>query len=128
MARSIRVRGKQHLPGGGFNSNGNPRQGKIQVWGKIEVTDYRHGGETLTPADLGLRTIEWLDIKFDNAVGGASGGNYREAKYSYVDQQFYLLESQGGVAVGPLREIANTADPRLSFLAAGDTIDDVELI
>lgn len=120
MARSIRVRGKQHLPGGGFNSNGSPRQGKIQVWGKIEVTNYQHGGENLTPADLGLRTIEWLDIKFDNAVGGNSGSNHRDAYYSHADQQFYLLQDRV--------QISGSADPRLSFLAAGDTIDDVELI
>lgn len=121
MARSIRVRGKQHLPGGGFNSNGQPKQGKIQVWGKIEVTNYSRGGESLAPSDLGLRTIEWLDIKFDNAVGGNDPGNQRrDAIYSHVDQQFYLLESGN--------ELAATADPRLSFLAAGDTIDDVELI
>jgi len=126
MSRSIRVRGKQHLPGGGFNSNGNPRQGKIQVWGKIEVTNYQRGGESLTPADLGLRTIEWIDIKFADAIASSSGSRSRVAPYSNATQQFYALEATG--TNGQFRELAATEDPSLFFLAAGDTIDDVELI
>jgi len=120
MSSSFRIRGRQHLPGGGHNSNGSPRQGKVQVWGKINVTNYTHGGESLTPADVGLTTIEWIDIKFDNAVGGNSGGQQRDAYYSHTDQEFYLLEADV--------QIAATADPVLSFLACGDTADDVELL
>lgn len=121
MSSSFRPRGRQHLPGGGHDSNGNPRQGKVQVWGKIQVTNYTHGGETLVPSDVGLKTIEWIDIKFDNAVGGNSGGQQRDAYYSYNDQQFYLLEADV--------QIAATSDPLLSFFAAGDAAeDDAELL
>lgn len=120
MSSSYRIRARQHIPGGGHDSNGRPRQGKVAVWGKINVTNYAHGGETLRPSDVGLKTIEWIDIKFDNAVGGNSGSQPREAHYSYVDQQFYLLEDNV--------QIAATADPVLSFHAVGDSADDVELL
>ena len=128
MARTIKRRAKQHLPGGGFDANGSPKQGKAQVWGKITVSNYKHGGESLAPVDLGLRTIEWLDLKFEEAIGGNSGGNQRSAYWSASAQQFYCLEASGSVAGGPMREISATSSPVLLFTACGDDQAEVELV
>ncbi len=119
MANTVKVRFRSFLPGSGFDSGGNPKQGKQEVRGKIEVTNYSHGGENLTPADVGLSTIDYIDIKYDNAVGGNDGGNARLVHYSHVDNQFYVLEDHVQIAV--------TRDPVLSFAAFGDSAHDVEL-
>lgn len=123
MSRSIRVRARQQIPGGGFDANGNSRQGKVEVWGKIIVTDYKRGGENLVPADLGLKSIEWLDIKHDDAVGG-SDNQPRLVQYSTSAQQFYIMEE----GANSFKEVAATVDPTLSFNAVGDALDDVELL
>ena len=115
MSNSVRTRARQHIPGGGFDSSGGPRQGKVEVWGKIVVTNYNRGGENLTPSDLGLKTIEWIDIKFENAIAGSGGGQEREAFFSAADNQFYLLEGR--------EPLAATADPVLLFNACGDDFD-----
>ena len=125
MSRVIKSRGKQQLPGGGFDANGNSKQGKLEVWGKIEVTNYNTGGENLSPSDVGLRTIEWIDLKHDEALGGASGSEVRTVHYSYSAQQFYVLQENSG---GNFVQVAPTADPDLSFHVTGDSIDDVELV
>ena len=113
MSNRVEVRWHRPLPGGGRDSSGSPVQGKVEVRGKIRVTDYRHGGETLRPADLGLTTIDWIDIKPEEPVGGNDGSQARFAHYSFASQQFYVVEN--GV------QIANTADPVLHFSATGDT-------
>lgn len=120
MANTVAERFHRPLPGGGRDANGNPKQGKVEVRGKITVTDYDHGGESLTPADLGLTTIDWIDIKPDEPVGGNDGGQVREVHYSFSQQQFYVLEDDV--------QIAATADPVLSYNAFGDTVRDAELL
>ena|SRR3990167_5227073 len=120
MAKSVRRRAKQHIPGGGFDANGSPKQGKCQIWGKIVITNYNRAGESLTPADLGLRTIEYIDLKFESAVGGSGGGQEREAFWDGTTQEFYLLEGR--------EPLAATADPVLLFTACGDDQADVELL
>ena len=119
MSNTVQIRFRSFLPGSGFDSGGNPKQGKQEVRGKITVTNYSHGGESLAPADIGLTTIDYIDIKYDNAVGGNDGSQPRLVHYSHVDQQFYVLEA--GV------QIAATRDPVLSFSAFGDSAHDVEL-
>jgi hypothetical protein len=119
MSNTVQTRFTRPLPGGGYDSGGNPKQGKVEVRGKITVTNYSHGGEDLVPADLGLRTIDWLDLKVDEAIGGADGGQQRVAHWSSSAQQFYVLEDSV--------QIAATRDPVLSFNAFGDSAHDVEL-
>ncbi|MDY6957678.1 MAG: hypothetical protein SVK08_00840 [Halobacteriota archaeon] len=120
MSNVVKTRFHRPLPGGGRDSNGNPKQGKVEVRGKIEVTNYSHGGESLTPADIGLLAIDWIDIKPDEPVGGNDGGQVREVHYSFSNQQFYILEDNV--------QIAATSDPVLSFNAFGDTVRDAELL
>jgi hypothetical protein len=120
MGNTVQQRFHRPLPGGGVDVNGNPKQGKVEVRGKITVTNYAHGGEDLTPADLGLVTIDWIDLKCDEPIGGNDGGQVREAHWSASAQQFYVLQDNV--------QIAATADPVLSYNAFGDTVRDAELL
>jgi hypothetical protein len=119
MSRTLRIRFKTFLPGTGFNAAGNPKQGKQRVVGKVHVTNYQRDGENLSPADVGLRTIDYISLTVDEAMTG-SGGEARTAHYSSSAQQFYILEGAG--------KLAATADPVVSFVAEGDSAEDVEIL
>lgn len=119
MSNSVKIRSKTYLPGAGVDAQGNPSQTKQRVVGKINVTNYSHGGETLRPRDVNLRVIDYIDLKVDEAVGGNDGGQQRLAHWSRSAEQFYVLVD--GV------QVAATADPVISFVAEGDSVDGVEL-
>jgi hypothetical protein len=119
MANTVAVRYKDTKPGKGFDSAGNPRQGKVEVHGKITVTSAA-SGESLTPADVGLRVIDYINLTVDEGVGSAAGSQGRDAKYVFSQQEFYILESDS---------TTNTAGNNyaVSFVAVGDDAHDVEL-
>ncbi len=119
MARTVKQRFHRPLPGGGFDSNGNPRQGKVEVRGVISVTTYAAGGESLTPTDLGLGTIDWIDLKHEEQAGGKEGSETREVLYNFATQDFYIRE-----AGAP----ANAGAHELRYNAFGDTVRDAELL
>src|SRR3990170_4099047 len=124
MATSVRVRRRSSLPGAGFDSAGNPNQNKEQVVGKLVVTNYARGGETLRPADLGLVNIDHLHLTLDEGMAGAGDQGVRTVVYSSSAQQFYVLVNDA--TLGDL-QVAATADPVVSFIAEGDSVRRPEL-
>ena len=118
MARTVRTRFHRPLPGGGRDSGGNPKQGKVEVVGQIAVTTYA-GVESLTPNDLGLLTIDWIDIKHENMAGGKEGSEPRDVRYCWSSQDFYIREGEAR---------ANAGSHTLYFKAFGDTIRNNELL
>jgi len=119
MANKVQFRRNTHLPGAGFDAAGNPVQGKQRVVGRITVTTYSRGGETLKPSDVGLRTIDYIDIKATEAVSGNSGAPVT-VHYSASGQEFYVLEGRD--------ELGATKNPVLSFVAEGDSAATVDLL
>jgi len=119
MANTVRTRFHRPLPRGGTNSGGSSKQGKVEVRGEVNVTTYIRAGESLTPMDLGLTVIDWLDLKHENSAGGKEGSEPREVRYNYSTNEFYITE------VG---KPANAGSHRLFFNAFGDTARDVELL
>ena len=119
MANNVKTRFHRPLPGGGRDSNGNPKQGKVEVRGVISVTTYDRGGESLTPADLGLTSIDWIDLKHEEAAGAKEGAESREVPYSFSAQEFYIREGSGP---------ANAGSHEVRFNAFGDTVRDAELL
>jgi len=63
MSRVVKVLHKSFLPGAGFTTGGVAKQGKTSIHGVIEVTNYARGGEALSPQDVGLTTLDHIDIK-----------------------------------------------------------------
>jgi len=124
MATSVRVRRRSSLPGAGFDSAGNPNQNKEQVVGKLVVTNYNRGGETLTPASLGLVNIDHLHLELDEGLAGTQG-EVRHVVYSASAQQFYVLVEGVG---GEFEQEVATADPVVSFIAEGDSVRRPELL
>ena len=103
MSRVVKVLHKSFLPGAGFTT----------------------GGEALSPQDVGLTTLDHIDIKHrEELMSSDPGGARRQILYSYAAQQFYVIKETTG---GEFIEEAATADPVLSFEAFGDSASDVEL-
>ena len=125
MAVDVKILSQSYLPGAGKDSNGNPVQKKRRVVGRIEVTSYTHNGEALTPSDLRLETVDYLDMQVENAVTGTNPGqSTRKAYYADAAQQFYLTKTKiaGGEA-----ELATGTTCVLKFVAEGDAVDAPEL-
>ena len=119
MSNTVAVRYKSYLPGSGFDSNGSPKQGKQQVVGVITVTS-AVAGESLPPSKIGLTTIDYIDLKVQQAVGGQSG-QPRTAEYEYGSQEFYLFEDN---------DTTNLIGDNLTlrFDAFGDSVLDPEFL
>jgi hypothetical protein len=126
MAKTVAVRFRNRHAAGGHDSGGSPVQGKVDIRGVVTVTSYSRGGESLTPIDLGLSTIDHLDLRVVEPVRSANPAQgTRSVVYSDAAQQFYLLEQNVG---GGFDEAAGATAVTLSFSANGDAADHVELL
>lgn len=129
MAYDLKTKFKRFLPGAGRDANGNPVQGKTRVVGEIVLDSSSgyagSGGETLNPADIGLTTVDYIDIKYANAPSNKGGTDTREVSYNRGSGDFYLFDSTGAARVG----VASGADTSavILFDAFGDSAHDVEL-
>lgn len=119
MSNTVAIRYKSYLPGAGFDSNGSPKQGKQQVVGVITVTS-AVAGESLPPSKVGLTTIDYIDLKVQQAVGGQNG-QPRTAQYEYGSQEFYLFENNATTEL-----IGDNVTVR--FSAFGDSALDPEFL
>lgn len=125
MAIDVKKKSRSALPGAGKDSNGVPVQGKTRVVGEIAVTSYSHNGENLTPADLGLDTIDYLDLVVKNAVTGTSPSQgIRKAYYADDSAQFYCTKSR---IAGGESELVTGSTLVLKFVAEGDASDAPQL-
>ena len=120
MAHDTKIRGKTFIAGAGFDANGNPKQGKVLVHGRIEVTSFNQG-EQLPPSEIGLNTIDYIDIRHEEPSATGSGGTDRQVNYAYATQDFYILEDQDPTP-------PTDASHNLRFVAFGDSAEDVELL
>ena len=129
MASDIKVRFKSFLPGGGYDSSGNAKQGKTRVVGEIDVTSYSgQGGEPLSATDLGLSTIDAISLRNADEASGNLGGTgeafRREVIYTKSTGHFYLFNVDGA---GAWDDLAAAQTETLEFVAEGDSAADVEL-
>ena len=124
MASDVKPRFKSFLPGAGFDSAGNPKQGKTRVVGTVSVTSYTVGGEALSAIDVGLTALDAISLRVTDETGSTSGDRRREALYSASTGQFYLNNI---TTAGVSAQYLAAATEELQFVAEGDSADDVEL-
>jgi hypothetical protein len=126
MAYDVYVRFKSFLPGGGYDSTGRPVQGKTNVRGVINVTSYTRGGETLRAQDVGLETIDSLDLELVEPFTSPNPSqNWRDVGYSSAAAQFYAwVEASSGA----FAELAGASAFEVAFDAFGDAAHAPELL
>jgi hypothetical protein len=128
MATDVKIRFRSFLPGGGFDSSGNAKQGKTRVVGEVDVTSYDGGeGEPLKPVDVGLNAIDAITLRNAEEIsGGLSGGDAsrRGVVYAKGSGHFYLFTTDGAGTITPL---ASGGTETIEFVAEGDSAHDVEL-
>lgn len=126
MAKSVQFRHRSFLPGAGFDSSGNPKQGKTRVVGVITVSSYGgEQGEKLTATDLGLVNVDAINLRVADALQGDSTGIERQVLYVKSTGHFYLHTID---AAGTKTQKAAAATETIEFDAVGDSAHDVELL
>ncbi len=105
--------------GPGFDGSGNPVQTKQQVSGRLVVTTFNGGGESLTPSDLGLETLDYISLTMEEGAGGKSG-QPRFANYSFTAQEFYIFQQTSNAGVSTSGTSAK--DYNVDFLAVGNSL------
>lgn len=105
--------------GPGFDGNGNPTQAKQQVSGRLVVTTFNGGGESLSPSDLGLDVIDYISLTMEEGAGSKSG-QFRTAVYSFTSQEFYIFQQTA--AAGVATSGTSGKDYNVDFLAVGNSL------
>jgi len=113
LATSVRVRFREYLKPG-RDANGSPVQNKEMVVGRLVVTAFNGGGESLTPSDLGLDNFDYLQLSVEDGVGSKSG-EARTATFSHTAQEFYVFQSGGTAGT-------SAKDWNVNFLAVGNSL------
>jgi hypothetical protein len=124
MSKTVATRFRSSLPGAGFDSSGAAKQGKRRVVGTISVTSYVAAGESLSAADVGLSTIDFISIKHSDESAGPNGQGGRFVRYQFSTADFYIVQEAG---VTGKTDIPTGTTHALRFEAVGDSADDVEL-
>lgn len=114
MAIDVRIRSITSLPSGGKTIGGVAAPQKAMVVGDIDVTSYTANGEPVSPADLGLTTVDGLFITVVD-VDGTGPGATQICEGNYVRTTNLLVLSDGTVNADP-----NTS-AQVRFVAVGDT-------
>jgi hypothetical protein len=93
------------------------------VVGRVEVTAYGgDAGEPLSAQDVGLTTIDAIQLRMENESTGP-GTSGRTAAYSKDTGHFYVfLVSEAGA-----RTVFSGTTTNLEFVAEGDSAHNVEL-
>jgi hypothetical protein len=133
MAIDVKPRFRSFLPGAGFDSSGNPKQGKTRVVGQVDVTAYSGGGgEPFNAVDIGLTTIDSITLRVadENSgamsdAGGVGSARTRHVSYAKSTGHFYLYFMDG--AGSKLPGVGTADTETLEFDAFGDSASDVEL-
>lgn len=118
MAKTVQILGRTYLPGPGWTTSGVPKQGKTMTWGHVNISSYTAGGEPLTPNDVGLTTVDFLQANVVSVAGTEIGTVEASAVYQYTSQELVVFEAA-----------ANEVDTEAAvcrFFAVGDSARDVE--
>lgn len=103
--------------GGGFDTSGNPKQGKDFVVGRLLGT-YASAGVAVSAADLGLSTVDYVTFQVTNPAPSAAVDNEQAF---YDGTTLFIRNQDDGATLG---DVAFT----VQFLAVGDAQRDVELL
>ncbi len=91
MANSIRITFKSFLPKSGRGLDGSSQQTKQLVIGEVRVSSYSRNGETLTPSNLDLFSIDYINLEVKDAVR-SPGKAPRFAQYQHASSDFYVFD------------------------------------
>ena len=120
MAIDIVTRFRGVLPWGatgGRDSAGNPANNKTVVVGRMDITSYTTGGESVTAANLGLRNLDCILLNVEDVDGSvATTTNIHSATYDHTNQ---LVLAWDGAAFATIPGTSAV----VRFAAFGDGIE-----
>ena len=121
MSLVVKVLGRSRLEGGGRDINGVSKNGKLEVWGQLTGT-YVTTGIAFTATDLGLETVDVLDLQPITLLGAAGVGLIEPdtAINAQVDEPNAVIRCQSISNAGAITESTQTAYV-INFRAFGDS-------
>lgn len=123
MSNTVRVLYDSPLPGTGRTTAGQNVQRKQEVRGRIVVDSYVKGGESLTPSDLGLTNVDYLNLEVLDPIK-SPGKAPRFATWVEDTNQFYVYDraSDGSNPDTQVVEVAGATAVTIMFVAFGDSV------
>lgn len=121
MANTVRIVFKSYLPKPGFDTSGQTTQYKQEVRGEIQVSSYNAAtGETLTPAQLDLFSIDYLKLEVKDPIK-APGKPPRHAAWNETNNLFYVFDhaNDGTTPDAKVIEVAQGTAVTVCFNAFG---------
>jgi hypothetical protein len=121
MSLTVKILGRSRLEGGGHDINGVAKNGKIEVWGELAGT-YVTTGIAFTPTNIGLETIDFLDLQ-PVTLAAAAGLGLIEPQTSItanLDEPNAVIRCATIDSGGITTEAAQTAYV-INFRAFGDS-------
>lgn len=112
---AIRTRLQSRVLGGGFDASGNPKQGKDQAVVALAGT-YETGGISLTAADLGFSTVDY--VTFEVRTPAPTATTHESMNW---DTTNLFSVDQGGT------QLADNTTIDVRAFVVGDAARDVEL-
>jgi hypothetical protein len=127
MAHTVEIRSADKKQSPGYDGGGLAKNKKLEVVGEVNVTSYVRGGTQLQPTDVGLTTIDHMDLVLKEPMRGNSPRQaLRRVHYSFSAQEFYISDHSRDDLDGP-NEIAGASTATLTFHAWGDSVFAPEL-
>jgi len=114
----VKVRFRSYLPGAGHSSTGAAKANKTLVSGTVDF-EYATGGIAVSPADLGLDTLEFLScsqIKANTTVVGTAALPIYATYNAVAGGSGNII-----IVMKAATEATNALAGSLSFLAFGDS-------
>lgn len=129
MANTIRILFKSFLPKPGFDTTGQATQLKQEIRGEIIVSSYARNGENLTPAQLDLFSVDYIQMEVRDPVK-SPGKPPRHAAWNESDNQFYIFDhvADNVVPDGAVHEVASGTAATVTFNAFGPARTNPDLI
>lgn len=123
MAHSVRITFQSDLPGTGFNNTGTAVNKKRLAIGQVHCTNVTSGLESVTEAELGFTTIDFIKVNVRSASGAdavpaKTATTSVHADWDDVNKRLVISDI---AAAGDRTAITNGEDPIVEFLAFGDS-------
>jgi len=88
---ALKITHRSHIPGtAGFDTSGNPKQGKMRVIGEYTEASYATGGSVVLRNKLGVSTVDIINFWVKGTLAGAGAASII-AQYDDTNQKVFCL-------------------------------------
>jgi len=121
MSKSIIETGRIGTVRSGRTVDGAQKNNKAIVWGRINVKSYTADGESLTPKELGLETVDWAQFEVQSVNDAVTVPTTTVIPTAVWIRSTNLLVINVNMALNTVQN-TTSQDAVVNFQAAGDAL------